>query len=116
MVAVAHFGLVNGEEAVGDIFDLFKGLVLAAHLKQIAPIDEEVALMGSVHFVADAQLVLEERLTHVADIYLAAQSMHQVGIVEEDLLGFIEVLVAFGFLREQRQDLGLIQGIQHTQA
>jgi hypothetical protein len=42
--------------------------------------------------------------------------MHQVGIVEEYLLGFIEVLVTFGFLREQRQDLGLIQGIQHTQA
>ena len=42
MVSKSHFGFVNGKKTVGNIFDLVKGLVLAANLEQITLIDQKI--------------------------------------------------------------------------
>ena len=42
----ADLGIVNCKVAVRDIRNLFEGLSLAAHLKEVLVVDEEVSLLG----------------------------------------------------------------------
>ena len=42
----ADLGIVNCKVAVRDIRNLFEGLSLAAHLKEVPVVDEKVSLLG----------------------------------------------------------------------
>ena len=51
MVSVTDLRVVNGEEAVGDIFDLVEGLTLAPHLEEPLSVNNEISGLGIAHLV-----------------------------------------------------------------
>ena len=65
----ADLGIVNCKVAVRDIRNLFEGLSLAAHLKEVLVVDEEVSLLGVTDVVQDAQLADEECLPLVSLVH-----------------------------------------------
>lgn len=62
----ADLGIVNCEVTVWDIRNLFEGLSLAAHLKDVLVVDDEVSLLRVTDIVQDAQLADEECLPLVS--------------------------------------------------
>lgn len=65
---VPGLGVVDGEEAVGDVADLRAGLAGPADLEEIASVDKEVAVGGHSDIRYLPQLAEEGRLAAVAGV------------------------------------------------
>lgn len=111
----ADLGIVNCKVAVRDIRNLFEGLSLAAHLKEVLVVDEEVSLLGVTDVVQDAQLADEECLPLVSLVHFRTQDVHQVGIAEEYLVRLGKGLVILGLGCEQSEDLGFVESVEHLE-
>lgn len=111
----ANLGIVNCKVAVRDIRNLFEGLSLAAHLKEVLVVDEEVSLLGVTDVVQDAQLADEECLPLVSLVHSRTQDVHQVGIAEEYLVRLGKGLVILGLGCEQSEDLGFVESVEHLE-
>ncbi len=67
--AGADLGVVNCEVTVRDIGNLLECLALAAHLKEVLVVNEEVSLLGVTDIVQDAHLADEECLPLVSLVH-----------------------------------------------
>ena len=68
---MAYFHVINGEITVWDVGDLPEILAAAAHLEQIFPIQQEIALRGHGQLSDGRQLVGKEGLPTSAKIHRA---------------------------------------------
>lgn len=72
-----HFGIVDGKETVGDVLDLFKGLLPTTHFEQIFVINQKITLQGVHHIMRHTKLTIKERLALVTLVYHGAQQEHR---------------------------------------
>ena len=83
----AGFAVVDGEEAVWNVFYLFESLVLAANFKNVCAIYLEVALVGIGNFVRFIQLVDKKCFANSANFCTARHRVQEIGIFEIQFFG-----------------------------
>jgi len=99
-VEVALFNIVFHNEAFGRVFNLFEAFVFATHFK-IAVVDAEIGHRGRIHLMMDAGLIEEKGFPYVPHILIfVAQLLHQIGVIEIDLINLSQGPNAFGFASE----------------
>lgn len=116
LVSGTDFHVVNGEETVFDVFYLAEFLCLSADLEQITVINEEVAFRRIFQIVTAAGLGLKKRLPHRPDVGFLPQGIHQVRVVEENLLRSAQVFQIFCPVGKHGEQTGAFKGIKHLQA
>jgi hypothetical protein len=112
---MAYFGVINTKETVGLVGNLLEGLATASYLEEVFVVDIEIAFLGVLHLVAYNELVIEEGFALVAFLDTGAEGMHEVGVAQEDLVGLVEVLIILGLGGKETQNLGFVEGIEHTE-
>ena len=96
-VEVALFNIVFHNEAFGRVLNLFEAFVFATHFK-IAVVDAEIGHRRRIHLMLNAGLIEEKGFPYVPHILIfVAQLLHQIGVIEIDLINLSQGPNAFGF-------------------
>ena len=87
LVTATELDTINSQETVLDILDLIETLFGTAHLEQIVVIYKEITFVWIIDFAHAAQLVVEKGFPDCPDLGSTGQGIHQVGIIQEQLVG-----------------------------
>ena len=99
-IEVALFNIVFHNEAFGRVLNLFEAFVFATHFK-IAVVDAEIGHRRRIHLMLNAGLIEEKGFPVVPQIVIfVAQWLHQIGVIEIDLINLSQGPNAFGFASE----------------
>lgn len=113
-VGVSYFGVINSEEAIGDILDLGECLSLPPHFKCVGVVHQEVTLSVECQLMGRVQLVNEKRLANCAYLGICGHGIKNIGVFHIEFLWFAKLIDAALVAVKHDDEAGPLQEMTHT--
>lgn len=94
-VSVAYLDVVDNDVAVGQVGNLWEAFLFASHLKNVVAVYLQISLFCVLYRMTVGHHGREEGLASGSFVGNGTEGIHEVGIVEEYLVGLAQCFETF---------------------